>query len=96
MSRVIQYELIAALMWGAKTRNELADYTGADLETIDRHLSEMRAAGIVYRCGVRSSTEPVGQRRSGYPAVLHMLQVVPHSRADAVTNRGISVEREHA
>ena len=91
MSYVIRYELVAALMWGPKSRGELAEYCGADLETIDRHLAQARNAGLIYRCGIRSSPDPVGHRRSGYPEVLHALQRVPHEKSDAVNNRGVPV-----
>lgn len=47
-------EIAAALMWGPKSRAEIAEVVGVDLKrayVLDKHLEQFRASGCVYVSG---------------------------------------------
>jgi len=81
--------LIAALLWGPKTRAELASYVSDQPRTLDRVLKNLRHHGLVYRCGsVKPEMDIDGNHKSGVYPVLWAFNTTPFAEADRVTWNG--------
>lgn len=48
LSAVYVAEMVAALKWGAKSKTQLVDFTGATEKFIENWLNEFHRSGLVY------------------------------------------------
>lgn len=87
----IDCALIAALMWGPKTRAQLSEEVSS-LRTIDKVLAKLHHHGLIYRAGsIRSETNAEGNRRDGKWPVLWAFNSTPFAEADRVTRHGTPI-----
>lgn len=84
--------VMAALMWGPKTRVELADHVTDHLHTIDRVLKKLHHHGLIYRAGsIPPEMNADGNYRTGKWPVLWAFNPTPFAEADRVTRHGTPI-----
>lgn len=81
--------LIAALMWGPKTRAHLYGEVANDFRTVDRVLKKLHHHGLIYRAGsIPPEMDIDGNYRTGKWPVLWAFNPTPFAEADRVTRHG--------
>lgn len=88
--------IIAALLWGPKTRQDLAEITGVSENTIDHSLCSLQKHGLVYRHSLEPDKGPRedGTRIGGAPRILWAINSTPFANSDRVTKRGRPLPKE--
>lgn len=88
--------VMAALLWGPKTRISLREITGVTESTVDFALEALHQHGLAYRSGIEPAN-PIredGTRSAGQPRVLWAFNTTPFANTDTVTHRGRPLPKE--